>query len=93
MDFPYEIGQEVFLITYDNRVRKCAIRGIEYTKDGGLWLIFYDDKCRSYAAYKTFEEAVQVLRDNEERRHEAVLEKIEWTASEGPIPEKITTPF
>ena len=93
MEFPYEIGQEVFLITYDNRVRKCAIRGIEYTKDGGLWLIFYEDKCRCNAAYKTFEEAVQVLRDNEERRHEAVLEKIEWTASEGPIPEKITTPF
>ena len=93
MEFPYEIGQEVFLIGTDNKVYKKAIRGIEYTLDGGLWLLFNDDRCRCYAALKTFEEAVQVLLDNEENRHKFAMEQIENNYVSGPQLEEIATPF
>ena len=93
MEIPFETGQEVFLIGINNKVYKKRIIGFEYNETSGLSLLFNDDKARCYAVYKTMEEAIQVLLDNEENRHKYAMEQIESNYVCGPIQEDIVTPF
>ena len=93
MEIPFETGQEVFLIGITFKVYKKRIIGFEYNETSGLSLLFNDDKARCNAVYKTMDEAVQVLRDNEERRHKYALEQIENNYVSGPKLEENVTPF